>query len=131
MDKSRHLELIELVEDYMRALNTIDEDAYINVFSENCIVRDPYDKAEFIGEEGLRQFFKGVTQTWHYFEMRADNFYPGGDERIAVRWSVSATSHNRKTAEFSGLSIFSFEGDKISSLDAYWNIRNMLQQIQD
>jgi ketosteroid isomerase-like protein len=67
MDKSRHLQLIEFVEDYMRALNTLNEEAYVNVYTENCIVRDPYDKAEFVGEEGLRNFFKGMIQTWHYF----------------------------------------------------------------
>ena len=127
----RHNQLIEYVEKYMKALNSLDESAYLALFGENCVVNDPYGTAEYLGEEGLKRFFKGMTDTWKYFEMRADKFYPGDNNRIAVRWAVSATAQSGKAVEFSGVSIFYFTDEKISGLDAYWHFRAMMQQLRE
>jgi steroid delta-isomerase-like uncharacterized protein len=128
--KERHSQLIELVENYMKALNSLDESAYLALFTENCVVNDPYGTAEYLGEDGLQRFFKGMTDTWKFFEMRGDKFYPGDGNRLAVRWSVSATSKTGKTVEFSGVSVFYFTDDKISGLDAYWHYRSMIQELR-
>ena len=129
--KERHNELVSLVERYVKALNSLNESEYIALFAENAVVNDPFGTAEYLGEEGLRRFFKGMTDTWRYFEMRGDKFYPGDGNRMAVRWSVSATAKNSKTIEFSGVSIFYFTKDKISGLDAYWHFRNVMKQLRD
>lgn len=129
--KERQKALIEIVEQYMKALNTLDEAAYLALFTENCVVNDPYGVAEFLGEDGLKRFFKGMTDTWKYFEMRGDNFYPGDGNRLAVRWAVSATAKNGKAIDFSGVSIFYFAEDKISGLDAYWHFRGIMKQIRE
>jgi limonene-1,2-epoxide hydrolase len=131
MDAKRYDQLVRLAEDYMRSLNALDVESYIAVFTPDCVVHDPYGGAQFAGENGLREFFEGMLKTWHFFEMRADSVYPGGYNRLAVRWSVSATAKNRKTAEFSGISVFTFSSDKIVVLEAYWNLRTMLKQIGD
>jgi steroid delta-isomerase-like uncharacterized protein len=129
--KERHNELVSLVESYVKALNSLNETNYVALFAENAVVNDPFGTAEYLGEEGLRRFFKGMTDTWRYFEMRGDKFYPGDGNRIAVRWSVSATAKNGKTIEFSGVSIFYFTKDKISGLDAYWHYRSVMKQLRD
>jgi steroid delta-isomerase-like uncharacterized protein len=129
--KERHNQLIEIVEKYMKALNALDEAAYLDLFAENCVVNDPYGTAEYLGVEGLKRFFKGMNDTWKYFEMRGDKFYPGDGNRLAVRWSVSATAKNSNAIEFSGISIFYFTDEKISGLDAYWHFRNMMQQLRE
>lgn len=130
--KERHNELIEIVEKYMKALNGLNEADYVALFTDNCVVNDPYGTAEFLGEDGLKRFFKGLTDTWKYFEMRGDKFYPGDGNRLAVRWSVSATTKNDgKTIEFSGVSIFYFAENKISGLDAYWHFRSIMKEIRD
>ncbi|MCI0710537.1 MAG: nuclear transport factor 2 family protein [Chloroflexi bacterium] len=129
--KERHNELVSLVEQYVKALNSLNESDYVALFAENAVVNDPFGTAEYLGEEGLRRFFKGMTDTWRYFEMRGDKFYPGDGNRVAVRWSVSATAKNGKTIEFSGVSIFYFAKDKISGLDAYWHFRSVMKQLRD
>lgn len=129
--KQRYEQLTGLIEAFMHSLNRLDADAYVSMFTSDCVVNDPYATSKYEGESGLRQFFEGLLKTWHFFEMRADGLYQGGDDRMAVRWSVSATAKNRRTADFSGISIFVFAGDKIASLDAYWNLQAMLQQIRD
>jgi limonene-1,2-epoxide hydrolase len=129
--KERHNELVEIVDKYMKALSALDENAYVALFTDNAVVNDPYGIAEFLGEDGLKRFFKGMTDTWQYFEMRGDKFYPGDGNRLAVRWSVSATAKNSRTIEFSGISIFYFSENKISGLDAYWHFRGIMQQIRD
>lgn len=129
--KERHAELVQLVEKYMKALSALDESAYLTLFTEDAVINDPYGVAEFLGVDGLKRFFKGMTDTWQYFEMRGDNLYPGDGNRLAVRWSVSATAKNGKTIEFSGISLFYFADNKISGLDAYWHFRGIMQQIRD
>lgn len=122
---------VTTVENYIRALNSLDADAYMSLFSPDCVVLDPYGVNEFTGEEGLQQFFKGMSKTWRFFEMRIDNMFGGGEDRMAIRWSVSATAQSKRSAEFSGISIFIFNGEKIARLEAYWNLKHMLAQIQD
>lgn len=122
---------LSTVEAYIRALNNLDAEAYVGLFTPDCVVLDPYSVQEYTGEEGLRQFINGMTKTWRFFEMRMDNMFGGGEDRIAVRWSVSATAQNKRSAEFSGISIFVFNGGKIARLEAYWNQKIMLSQIQD
>lgn len=129
--KERHNALMEIAENYVKALNTFDEAAYLALFTDNAVVNDPYGTAEFLGEEGLKRFFKGLTDTWRYFEMRADKFYPGDGNRLAVRWSVSATAKNGKAVEFSGVSVFYFSAEKISGLDAYWHFRTVMKEIRE
>ncbi|KAB2864738.1 MAG: nuclear transport factor 2 family protein [Anaerolineae bacterium] len=126
-----YLQQVNMVEDYLKSLNNFDLDQYLLLFTPDCVVNDPYGSAEFRGENGQRKFFTGMTETWHFFEMRTDSVYPGGNDRLAVRWSVSGTAKNAKTAEFSGISVFQFAGDKISRLDAYWHLGNMLAQIRE
>lgn len=128
--KERHNEMVDVIEKYMKALNTLDESAYAAVFTNNAVVNDPYGTAEYLGEDGLKKFFKGMTDTWKFFEMRGDQFYPGDGKRLAVRWSVSATAKSSKTVEFSGISIFFFEENKISGLDSYWHFRGMMNQLR-
>lgn len=126
-----YLQQLNMVENYQKSLNMFTLDQYLRLFTPDCVVHDPYGAAEFRGETGLRKFFAGMTETWHFFEMRTDSVYPGGNDRLAVRWSVSGTAKNTKTAEFSGISVFQFMGDKISRLDAYWHLGNMLAQIRE
>jgi steroid delta-isomerase-like uncharacterized protein len=129
--KERHNELVSLVERYIKSLNSLNESDYVALFADNAVVNDPFGTAEYLGEDGLRRFFKGMTDTWRYFEMRGDKFYPGDGNRVAVRWSVSATAKSGKTIEFSGVSIFYFSKDKIAGLDAYWHFRNVMKQLRD
>lgn len=129
--KERHNEMVDVVEKYIKALNTLDEAAYLALFTNNAVVNDPYGTAEYLGEDGLKRFFKGMTDTWKFFEMRGDRFYPGDGQRIAVRWSVSATAKNGKTVEFSGISLFYFSENQLSGLDAYWHFRGMMNQLRE
>ncbi len=131
MDTQRYDQLVNHAEAYVRALNGLDSEAYIKLFAPSCTVHDPYGSGEYSGADGLRKFFDGMLKTWQFFEMRADGIYPGGENRLAMRWSVSATAKNQKRAEFSGITVFVFESNTIVRLNAYWNLRSMLKQIQE
>lgn len=129
--KERHNEMVGVIEQYIKALNTLDEAAYLALFTSSAVVNDPYGTAEYLNEDGLKRFFKSMTDTWKFFEMRGDHFYPGDGQQVAVRWSVSATAKTSKTVEFSGISLFYFSENKLSGLDAYWHFRGMMNQLRD
>lgn len=129
--KQRYDQLVTLVETYMHSLNQLNAEAYTSLFTSDCVINDPYGTSKFEGAAGLRQFFDALTKTWHFFEMRADSIYHGDKDRLAVRWSVSATAQNKRTADFSGISVFTFAEDKIANLDAYWNLGHVLAQTRD
>jgi hypothetical protein len=129
--KERYNQQVDLIEKYIRSLNGFDEALYFSLFTEDCVVNDPYGTSEYLGTEGLKRFMKTMKDTWEFFEMRADSFYPGDGNRMAVRWSVSATAKSGKKVEFSGVNIFYFVGDKISGLDGYWHFRGLMKQLRD
>lgn len=121
-------QLVSVAMSYMHALNTMDLDAYLAVFSDDCILQNPYGTVS--GEAGLKQHFGDFSKIWRYFEMRADSIYPGGNDRLAIRWSVSATAQNSRTAEYSGISIFQVQGERITRVESYWDNENLQNQIQ-
>lgn len=121
--------LKNIVEDYLRAFSARDLDKCLALFTDDCVVRSPYGEIELTGKAAWREHIEAMKKTWYYYNMRIDNFYPGDPDRIAVRWSVSATATNSKTAEFSGISIFYFRGELITGLDSYWHNRWVMSEI--
>lgn len=121
--------LFQYVEDYLRAINSRQTEACLKYFSEDCLVHDPFGYAEYRGRVNLRQHFTRLYDTWRYYMIRGDSFYLGDEQHLALRWSVSATAQNSKTAEFNGISIFRYEDEKIAQLDTYWNYRHVFHEI--
>jgi len=117
------------VDNYFRALNNLDRQAYIACFAGDAVVRDPYGGRVLQGQDGLNKFIDGLQRTWARFQMTPKESFAAGD-RIAVSWTATATAKSGKTAEFAGINIFTLGQDSlIHQLDGYWDIKAMAAQI--
>lgn len=127
--QDRYNQLVRVVERYVRALSALDGEACRELFADGCVIRDPIGIQEYKGKVGLAQNIEEKRRLWHYYRVRADNFYPGERDSLALRWSVSATAQNGKIAEFSGISIFYFADTQIKTVDSYWDRSGVLKDI--
>jgi hypothetical protein len=130
--ESRPETLLSTLEAYMGALRNKDRQQALELFAGSGIIRDPVGQSEYAGKEAVGQYLDVLFATWFYYEIRIDNYFPGSDDRMAVRWSVSGTAVNNKTADFSGISIFVFDANlRIVSIESYWHYERILAQIKD
>ncbi len=116
---------------YVSALNALDAERFLACFRSNCVVRDPYGVSLYEGQDGLRQYFSTMAETWQRFEMKPGRVYYGGPERLVFTWQVSAQARNGKTARFEGVNVMTLEGALIDGLEAYWDAPAMFEQIRD
>jgi ketosteroid isomerase-like protein len=120
---------ITAVERYFNALGSLNRENFLNCFSGNAELRDPYGGRVFEGREGLSKWFVGMERTWDTFSMNAIDTYESGD-RLAASWTASAMAKNGKTASFAGINVFTIdEKGLISRLEGYWDASGMMAQI--
>lgn len=121
--------MISAIKSYAAALNALDVEAYLNCFSEDAIVIDPYGSPPAEGEVGLRRWFGGMTRTWRTFDMSIRETYASGG-RVAARWEVEAQSKAGAVARFAGINVFTIdESGQITRLEGYWDVQAMMRQI--
>jgi steroid Delta-isomerase len=121
--------MITAIENYRAALNGIDRAAYLACFTTDALLQDPYGGRPLQGVDGLNKFFTGMERAWASFEMTFGEPYLGGN-RVAVSWSVTAVAKSGKTANFSGINLFTLNDDGlISQLDGYWDAAAMMAQL--
>jgi len=118
------------VDRYFRAVSNLDRDAYLDSFSPDAVLRDPYGGPERRGAPGLNAFFDGMEKTWESFEMVPEDAYRSGN-RVAVPWTASGTAKSGKTADFAGVNVFSLDDDgRIERLEGYWDYEKMVAQLK-
>lgn len=119
------------VDRYFRALSDLDRDAYLDSFSSDAVLRDPYGGPERRGTPGLNAFFDGMEKTWESFEMVPEGAHRSGN-RVAVPWTASGTARNGKTADFAGVNVFSLDDEgRIEQLESYWDYEEMAAQLKE
>lgn len=107
----------------------MDRDDYLACFTDDATVRDPYGGRPLEGKEGLNKFIDGMERTWRVFHMEPRETFASGD-RVATLWVAHATAKSGKTAEFSGINIFTLnEAGLIATLESYWDFEAMVAQI--
>ncbi len=121
--------MISAFERYFTALNNQDQVAYLACFSGDAEVHDPYGGSIFIGEDGLRKWFRGMQHTWTEFHIQPESTYQVAD-RVAIQWLATATTTTGKRANFSGINIFTIDDrGLILRLEGYWDVSAMMAQI--
>lgn len=119
------------VDRYFRAVSDLDREAYLDSFSPDAVVRDPYDGPRREGTPGLNAFFDGMEKTWESFEMTPAGAYRSGN-RVAVPWTASGKAKSGKQADFAGVNVFSLDDDgRIQQLDGYWDYEEMVAQLRE
>jgi steroid delta-isomerase len=114
---------------YFSALNNLDQADYVACFGDNAELRDPYGGRIFTGSVGLSTWFQSMDRTWAEFNIQPESSYESGD-RIAIQWTATGTSKMGKTAQFSGINVFTIDdAGLIFRLDGYWDVAAMLAQI--
>lgn len=131
-NESSLTERVATIEKYMQGLSKKDKAAVLAVLTDSAVIRDPYGQSEFVGTASIEQYLDDLFETWYYYEMRIDGYYPGGESQVALRWSVSGTAMNNRTADFSGISVFTFANpDKITEINTYWHLNRILERIKN
>jgi steroid delta-isomerase len=121
--------MASITDKYFKSLNNMDRDDYLSCFSEDAVVMDPYGSPPFAGKEALNAFMDTMQKTWTLFEMDPGRAFASGD-RVAMTWDCTATAKNGKTADFSGINVFTLnEAGLISRVEAYWDFEEMAEQI--
>lgn len=70
-----------------------------------------------------------MERTRSQFSMKPTEFFQSGD-RVAVLWVAEATAQSGKTANFSGINVFTIdESGLIGRLEGYWDAATMKSQI--
>jgi ketosteroid isomerase-like protein len=120
---------ISASERYFSALSQLDRSAYLDCFSAEAELLDPYGGKSFIGRDEIAKWFVGMERTWDTFSMKPIEHYISGD-RIAVHWQASGRTGHGKNGKFAGINVFTVNDDGlITRLEGYWDIRAMMDQI--
>ena len=118
------------VSSYFAAIRSMNAEAFVAVFATDTVSHDPVGAPPVSGYDGLRKFFKGMEATFSQLIMTETAVYINQNE-AAVHWQAEGTGQNGKTTHFSGINLFTCNGEgKISSLRAYWDPRAMMAQLK-
>lgn len=117
------------ISNYFAALNEMDREAYLACFNLKAILLDPYGRRPLHGTNGLNIFMDDFERTWAHFQIKPGEQYASGD-RVAVSWTAKGTTRPGKTADFSGINVFTLNDDGlITQLEGYWDFQAMVAQI--
>lgn len=121
--------MITACERYFQALNNIDRRAFVDCFTDDALVMDPYGARKMEGVEGLSRWFNGMESTWDEFSIETGEYFVSGD-RCAVEWKAEGKSKSGQIAQFKGIDVFTVSEDGlVSKLEAYWDAAAMMSQI--
>jgi steroid delta-isomerase-like uncharacterized protein len=122
----------QTVEAYFEALSRLDAEAWIGLFAETAISRDPVDARPWEGKDALAKFFARMRAALQSIEMVPDEVYVRGNF-AAVRWHGRAWAKDgQKMASFGGIDTFEVDPDgRLVRVDAYWHPEEMMRQLGD
>lgn len=121
--------LIDLATRYVAALNALDNDAFLNCFRANCVVRDPYGLSIYHGGDELRQYIRTMIDTWRQYTLTPQTFIAGGKDRVVFGWVVNAVAQDGQPVEFEGITVLTIKEGLIDGLESYYDARAMFAQL--
>ena len=121
--------IAKTVKAYFAALRAMDEQAWVNTFTENAVSHDPVGALPINGHQKLAEFFQTITAAFKEVGLTEDQVFIAGNS-AAVKWTGKGTSKQGRSVHFEGIDVFTInEAGKIETLHAYWNPAEMVAQL--
>jgi steroid delta-isomerase len=117
------------VKAYFAAIRAMDQEAWVNTFTEDAITYDPVGAPPTEGHQKLGEFFQTITAAFKEVGLTEDEMFIAGNS-AAVKWTGSGISKQGRKVHFEGIDVFEVnEAGKIQSVHAYWNPAEMVAQL--
>ena len=106
---------------YVKALDTKDRDAFLDVFTDDARQIDPAPGPANVGKEAIGGFWDNATQMAESFKFTIHNIIVCGDE-AAMPFTMTLGLADNSRVKFDGVDIFKVaESGKIAAITAYWD----------
>jgi steroid delta-isomerase len=120
LEMTSALDLVALVERYGAVTSSMDVDAYVALFSEDCVREDPIGQPPCHGRAEVHASWAGVVAT-----SKTVTFTPSGihgvENQVAYNFTVRVEME-AMTVTISGIETFVFnDAGEITEMRAYWN----------
>ena len=112
----------QVIHDYFAASRSDDKvEGMVACFATDALCHDPAEGPAIQGQEGLRQFFQGITDLFATVGLTTDFISVNGAE-VAVKWSGQGVGKNGRSVSFEGIDWFEVNADgQIQAMKGYWN----------
>jgi len=121
--------IAKTVKAYFAALRAMDQQAWLNTFTEDAVSCDPVGALPINGHQKLGEFFETITAAFKEVGLTEDQVFIAGNS-AAVKWTGRGTSKQGRPVHFEGIDVFTInEAGKIETLHAYWNPAEMVAQL--
>jgi steroid Delta-isomerase len=117
------------VKAYFAAVRAMDQQAWVNTFSEDGISYDPVGAPPTKGHQKLGEFFESLAGAFREVSMSEDQVFISGNS-AAVKWTGRGISKQGRNVIFEGIDVFEVNEDgKILTVHGYWNPAEMVGQM--
>lgn len=114
---------------YFAATRAMDQQAWVDTFSEDAIIYDPVGAPPTEGHQKLGEFFQAITAAFKEVGLREDQIFIAGNG-AAVKWTGRGISKQGRKVHFEGIDVFEVnEAGKIKTVHGYWNPAEMANQL--
>jgi steroid delta-isomerase-like uncharacterized protein len=127
---------IDVAYQYFDAWNRHDAAGVVATFSPNGIYTDPTTRGPLSGE-ALAQYVNGLAAAFPDFSFEIISAPPAGDGMVAGQWLMKGTNTGPfagapptgKSVTLPGADFITVEGDKICSVQGYFDQRTLVEQL--
>lgn len=112
---------LDLVKKYFVALNAEDWDTFPTLWTDHATFVAVGAKPRS-GPDEIAEFFRGAFQPWTTHVDEPLTYFLAEDGSIAVSVGFTGVTLAGSDVTFNGVDIFTFEGNRISSLDNYYDL---------
>jgi steroid delta-isomerase len=117
------------IAEYFAAIRSMDQERFVNSFSEDAVSHDPVGAPPIVGHQKLGEFFQAITGAFKEVSLVEEQIFIAGNG-AAVKWLGTGISKQGRKVRFEGIDVLEFsESGKIKNLRAYWNPAEMTAQL--
>lgn len=122
----------EVAEKFRDALWSLEEDRDVEplvaVHAEDCSVGNVAVPRTFEGHDGLREFWTNYRKTFDDMKSEFRSVFADGSGHAALEWNTRGSANGRDI-EYGGVSILEIEAGKVKRFMAYFDPRELTEQV--
>jgi ketosteroid isomerase-like protein len=117
---------------FIDALRSLEEGGDVeriaSLYAEGADISNPVTRHEHSGREGAREFWSSYRGTFEEIHSEFHNVLESGDTAV-LEWTSRGRSADGGEIRYSGVSVLEFEGERIQAFRAYFDSRNLGEQL--
>jgi steroid delta-isomerase-like uncharacterized protein len=121
------------VQQFIDALEQIESsqqyDAMISLFTEDCKVGNVLVPDHFDGKEGASRFWHDYRSSFGEIRSEFHNRVES-ENQAALEWIAQGTANHGQPVRYQGITVLTFNGDKIKRFMSYFDPRALGRQIE-